>query len=199
MKNIILSLFDYSGNWSEPYKNNNFEVIQIDEKLGTNILDWDYKIINKDRIFGILAAPPCTDFSLSGACWWKEKDKKGITKKSIDLVKKTLEIINYFNPNFWALENPVGRIEKLIPELKSKKMITFNPCDFGDPYTKKTILYGVFNPWLIQNPVKPVKGSHSLDSYLQKKGIKLPCYSKRGELRSVTPKGFAYAFYEANH
>ena len=28
-KNIILSLFDLTGNWSKPYKDNGYEVIQI--------------------------------------------------------------------------------------------------------------------------------------------------------------------------
>jgi len=38
-RNIILSLFDYTGNWSRPYRENGYEVIQIDmrEQIAGNI------------------------------------------------------------------------------------------------------------------------------------------------------------------
>jgi len=55
-KKIILSLFDYSGTWSKPYKDNGFEVIQVDIKHGIDIMQWDYKSIEKDSVFGILKA-----------------------------------------------------------------------------------------------------------------------------------------------
>lgn len=42
-KKIILSLFDLTGNWSRPYKENGYEVIQVDIQLGIDILNWDYK------------------------------------------------------------------------------------------------------------------------------------------------------------
>lgn len=29
-RKIIISLFDYTGNWSKPYKENGFEVVQVD-------------------------------------------------------------------------------------------------------------------------------------------------------------------------
>ena len=195
MKDIIISLFDYSGSWSKPYKDAGYEVIQIDIKLDQDILTWDYMQIAKSRVYGILAAPVCTDFSVSGAQYWKAKDLNGQTEKSINLVKKSLEIVNYFNPVFWVLENPVGRINKLIPELASKRLLIFNPCDYGDPYTKKTILYGQFNPYLIQKPVKPIRES-SQGSWLQKLGGKS---ERTKELRSITPAGFSRAFFEANN
>lgn len=63
-KKIILSLFDLTGNWSKPYKDNGYKVIQIDLQLGMDILTWDYKQIPKEDVYGILAACPCTDFAL---------------------------------------------------------------------------------------------------------------------------------------
>lgn len=190
----ILSLFDYTGNWSKPYRDNGYKVIQIDIKLGTDILTFNYQAI--PEVYGILCAVPCTDFAVSGARWFAEKDRDGRTQKSIELVKKSLEIINYFNPHFWALENPVGRIHKLIPQL-GKPLLIFNPCDYGDAYTKKTCLWGKFNiP--IENPVQPVYhySAGKKSSHLWKKlGGKS---EKTKELRSQTPMGFARAFYEAN-
>ena len=127
---IILSLFDLSGNWSRPYKEAGYKVIQIDLQLGTDILTWDYKKIPQNAVYGILAAVPCTDFALSGARHFKRKDKDGSTEKSKQLVYKTLEIINYFKPHFWVIENPMSRIHKCCIELGTVKF-KFNPCDFA--------------------------------------------------------------------
>lgn len=37
--------------------------------------DGDIRMLKKfkDKIYGILAAPPCTHFAGSGARWWKDK------------------------------------------------------------------------------------------------------------------------------
>lgn len=204
MKKIILSLFDLTGNWSRPWKENGYEVIQIDLQLGTDILTWDYKQIEKNRVYGILAACPCTDFSNSGARWFKRKDLDGTTQKSIDLVSKTLEIVNYFKPKFWVIENPVGRIEKLNPGIGNVKY-RFNPYDFAgygfenDRYNKRTCLWGNFN-----NPIKKPLPPLPEIQYRIWKGIDkdgkqygwntIECKNARSE----TPMGFAYAFYEAN-
>lgn len=119
----LLSLFDYSGRWCKPYVEAKWNVIQIDIKLGTDIMDVDLAWLDKNifskslRVHGILAAPPCTDFAVSGAQYWKAKDKDGRTENSLRLVKQTLKIIDICNPDFWALENPVGRLPKLLPEI----------------------------------------------------------------------------------
>ena len=190
----ILSLFDYSGAWSKPYRAAGYNVIQVDIKLGIDILTWDYH--SPTDVYGILIAVPCTDFASSGARWFVEKDADGRTGQSILLVKKSLEIVNYFNPVFWALENPVGRIARLVPEL-GKAALIFNPCDFGDNWTKRTCLWGKFNQ-PVKRPVEPVyhysngKRSSWLWANLGGKS------EKTKELRSITPSSFAQAFYEAN-
>lgn len=189
-KPIILSLFDYSGSWSYPFQEV-ADVIQVDIKHGIDIMNWDYK--QYKNVIGILMAPPCTDFSSSGAQYWKRKDADGTTARSVALVKKGLEIVDYHKPKFWALENPVGRIHKLIPELQGKRLLTFQPHEFGDAYTKKTILWGKFNPFLVRNHVVPEKVC-SQGSWLMKLGGKS---ERTKELRSVTPPGFARAFFAA--
>lgn len=190
---IIISLFDYSGKWSEPYRKAGFRVIQIEKKLGIDIFTWEYQAIRKDLVVGVLAAPPCTDFTVSGAWKWAEKDASGETAFSVSLVERTLDIIEFFDPEFWALENPVGRIAKLVPRLSDIKPYYWNPCDFGDPYTKKTGLWGKFN-LPEKNPVEPIRSSGQ-GSWLQLLGGKS---ERTKELRSITPSGFAEAFYQAN-
>ena len=109
-----------------------------------------------------------------------------------------LRIVDVCMPDFWVIENPVGRLGKLIPELG--RPFYFNPCDYGDPYTKKTCLWGEFTPPLPLfsgeiNKVPPVVSKHG--SWHQ---TKLGGKSERTkEIRSMTPRGFAKAFYNANH
>lgn len=161
--------------------------------------------IPQNEVFGILSACPCTDFALSGARHFARKDIEGTTQKSIELVKKTMEIINYFNPRFWVIENPMSRIHKLNPELGEVKF-KFNHCDFAgycknekeqqeNRYNKTTWLWGKFN-----NPIPKRLEPLEKESPIYSNPLKL----KYGSLelqnwRSKTPTGFAQAFYEANH
>ena len=194
--NTVLSLFDFSGRWSSPYREKGYEVYQVDVKLGVNILDLTPDDIPATEIGIILAAPPCTDFASSGAQYWKMKDNDGRTEASMDLVTKTLELIEFYKPRVWAIENPVGRLNKLFPELGTPWY--FNPCEFAgyldDPateaYNKRTGLWGTFNiPE--KKPVEPSLGNSPI--------MKLGGKSERTkELRSMTPLGFSKAFYRSN-
>lgn len=189
----ILSLFDCSGVWSGPYRKAGYNVIQVDIQQGVDVMTFDHLSIG--QVHGILAACPCTEFSRAGARWWAAKDASGETAQSVALVKRTLQIIDDLKPAWWALENPVGRIHTLVPDL-GKPLLKFDPCDFGEPYTKRTHLWGRFNAALTRTPVQP-EG--------QRKGQPNAWYSKVGgksqatkNHRSQTPAGFALAFFEAN-
>lgn len=189
---IILSLCDYSGNWSHFYREAGYDVRQVDLKHGADVRLFPY--IEKP-VYGILAAPPCTAFAGSGAQYWKAKDENGTTLEALSLIDACLRMVAIYNPVFWALENPVGRLNRWI----GKPKIYFNPCDFGgyvdgmDAYTKKTGLWGKFNkPKPL--PVEPVKVC-SQGSWIQKLGGKS---ERTKELRSVTPLGFAKGFFDAN-
>jgi len=176
----ILDLCGGTGAWSKPYRDNGYEVKIIDIKR--NI---DVRIFKKPdyNVYGILAAPPCTHLASSGARWWEEKGKEALLE-ALSIVDACLRIIQVTKPHFWALENPVGR---LVHYLGKPKMY-FHPYEYGDPYTKKTCLWGNFNKPQ-KNPVEPTEGS---------KMHKLPPGEDRSKKRSITPSGFAEAFYEAN-
>lgn len=194
MSGTILSLFDFTGTWSRPYREAGYNVIQVDIKLGSDVLK--FMPTPGCSVHGVLAAPPCTDFSVSGARWWKDKDADGRTEASLGLVDATLSLIDEVSPHWWALENPVGRLQRLRPQLGSP--FYFQPHWYGDPYTKKTGLWGSFNRNLKRRDVEPVvyESAGKKGSWMW---AKLGGTSDRTKtIRSTTPPGFARAFFDAN-
>jgi hypothetical protein len=199
MQPLLISLYDRTGNWSRPYKENGWEVVQVDIQNGIDILKWDYTTLPRDRKTIILAAQPCDDYATSGAKHFKRKDADGTTERSQVMVERTRKIVEYFNPFAWALENPRTRIHTLNPWLGRPGLI-FNPCDYAgvDPvpddsrYNKETWLFGKFN--------QPIK------SYMEPLQKDNPGWRNLGgkslatkNARSITPMGFAWAFYYANN
>lgn len=143
----ILSLFDYSGNWSKPFKNSGFNVIQHDIKNGCDIFGDTIPAAISDsvdhkKVFGIISAVPCTDFAVSGARWWKGKENQpsGYTGSdvrfentvdmSVGFALATLFIVELLKPSWWSAENPVGRLSNIVPEL-GKPIMFFDPCDYA--------------------------------------------------------------------
>ncbi len=212
MVEVILDLCGGTGAWSRHYRDNGYRVIIVDpladehpdNYLG-NVEDYCREVFDgltdysDADVVGILAAPPCTEFSGSGARWWasKEIESPTLLADAILTVESCLDIIGYHesrmsNLRWWAMENPVGRMQRIIKERRNfdigKWVMTFNPCDYGDPYTKRTCLWGDFNE-LVKTPVEPTEGS-KIHLY--------PPSEDRWKLRSMTPPGFAKAFYEAN-
>jgi hypothetical protein len=188
----ILSLFDESGEWSAPYVWAGYDVVQLDIQNGVDLNDVEVPTAlfdaGIDDIYGVLAACPCTHFANSGARWFADKDRTGVTQEGIALVEKTLEIVDFFDPVFWVIENPIGRIQKLCG-LPDPRLI-FQPHHFGNPYTKKTQLFGEFNANLEALNVHPSQGSLMHQLW----GTK-PEHKKA---RSTTPEGFALSFFRAN-
>lgn len=189
-KRIILSLCDYSGEWSRPYREAGYDVRCIDLKHGD-----DVRLFQKidAPVYGVLAAPPCTEFAVSGAQYWRAKDTDGRTLSAIAVVDACVRIVKIHDPVFWCLENPVGRLNRWL----GKPAMYFHPNDYGDPYTKKTALWGEFN-YPEKHPVEPIMYTCN-----GKRGswmwAKLGGKSERTkELRGTTPPGFSRAFFEAN-
>lgn len=197
---VVLSLFDKSGAWSRPWEEAGYQVYRFDiqddpvvgdvNNFSTDFFgDWFGDFEGAD-IYAILAACPCTDFASSGARHFAAKDQDGRTVASVRLVHQALRTIEYFRPAVWALENPVGRIEKLggLPPWR----LAFDPNHLGDPYTKKTLIWGRFNGDLPIAPEFPSEGSKMHSQYGGKS-------LATKNARSVTPEGFAYGFFAANN
>jgi hypothetical protein len=220
----VLSLCDFTGIWSKPYVDGGYNVVRIDLKNGGDVRLLELP----DRpIYGLLAQPPCTHLAGSGARWWEQKGDAALLE-ALSISDACMRIATAARlrgdpMKFWAMENPVGRLSRFIGEAR----MTFDPCDFGgymdppkdppndfaaqyrrrldrdgksaaqewalefDAYTKRTCLWGEFNP-PEPDDVEPVLGSfmHLLPPTKDPE-------DRRAE-RSITPMGFARAFYAAN-
>jgi N12 class adenine-specific DNA methylase len=207
---VVLSLFDLTGKWSQPWEEAGYQVYRYDiqddatyedsegnEKKVGDINNFSveffsdmYGAFESNDVHAVLAACPCTDFAVSGARHFAAKDADGRTVASVKLVHMTLATVEYFKPAVWAVENPVGRIEKLggLPPWR----LSFDPNHLGDPYTKKTLLWGRFNADLPIAPVEPTEGSKMHSQYGGKS-------LKTKNARSATPEGFSYGFFLANN
>ena len=206
VNNIIVDLAGGSGAWSKDYKEAGYTVINVTlpyYDILKTVIEGEYIIFKGTKelrvkisdIYGILAAPVCTMFSLARTRAKTPRD----FRKGMKLVIGCLNIIWECRYNhkltFWCLENPMGILRQFL----GKPVFTFNPYDFGDPYTKKTDLWGYFNI--------PKKNPIELDEKQRRKsktnGRRLPSISditssKQTAKRSITPAGFAKAFFEAN-
>jgi hypothetical protein len=189
----LLSLCDYSGLWSRPYLNAGYSVIRVDVKNGQDIRLLEFL---SEEIYGILAAPPCTHLAVSGARWWKDKGESALLD-ALSIADACMRASLLYNPKFWVLENPVGRLRRYYGPPK----FIFHPYQYAgladnpseEAYTKRTLLWGNF---II--PSTELVGDVSISPILGSKMHLLPPSADRAALRSLTPTGFAKAFFLAN-
>lgn len=196
---IVLSLCDRTGVMVEPWLEAGYECWIVDTqhehgvhrdgnlvRVGADVERW-LPPLAKYRI--VFAFPPCTNLAISGARWFPAKGLTGLAD-GLRTVEATRDICEWTGAP-WMLENPVGTLASYW----RKPDHTFDPCDFGgwvdgDRYTKRTCLWVgggfLFPP---PHPVEPTLGS--------KMHVVAPS-DDRGDLRSVTPAGFARAVFEAN-
>jgi hypothetical protein len=138
----VLELFSGTGSVGKVIKQLDWDVISldIDERadIVCDILEWDYKSFPRDSFDIIWASPPCNEYSIMNRCR-PEKicDLEGADK----LVKKTLEIIEYFNPVWWFIENPQTGDLKKRPFMKDLTFIDIDYCMFGWYIRKRTRIW----------------------------------------------------------
>tara|TARA_R100001463_G_scaffold1958_3_gene8381 strand:+ start:12 stop:647 length:636 start_codon:yes stop_codon:yes gene_type:complete len=155
----ILELFAGSRSFSKVAETMGHETFSVDinnfENIDyvTNILDFDAsKIPFKPDV--IWASPPCTYFSVAsiGKHWNKDHTPKTEQAKlGVKVVNKTIEIIEMFQPDYFFVENPRGKLRKLglFNGIAERTTVTY--CQYGDTRMKPTDIWtnylkNVFNP-----------------------------------------------------
>lgn len=191
---IMVSCFDHSTVMAKPWAEAGFDCYCVDvqhpagqarggniTRVGADILDW---LPPPGEIAFAAFFPPCTDVAVSGARWFRDKGL-GRLVRSLALFKRSVDLAELLRCPY-LIENPVSVVSTYWREPDH----LFDPCDYGDPYTKRTCLWtggGFVMP--TKGRVEPTEGS---------KMHRLPPSADRAALRSQTPEGFARAVFEAN-
>jgi len=147
----ILELFAGSRSFSKVAEDLGYDTFTVDIKdfdninYITDILDFDVDKIPFEPDV-IWASPPCTYFSVASIGHHWNKDNTPKTKEAVlgcKIVKKTIDIINYFKPDYFFIENPRGKLRKL-DFMQNFDRATITYCQYGDDRMKPTDIWTNF-------------------------------------------------------
>lgn len=173
----VLVACEYSGVVRDAFKAKGHDAMSCDllptEKEGNHYQGDVFDIIN-DGWDLMIAHPPCTHLAVSGARWFKDKQKEQL--EALDFVRRLLDadILRI------ALENPISIISSKIR--KPDQII--QPWQFGHGETKATCLWLKGLPNLV--PTNIVEGREA-------RVHKMPPSPNRWKERSRTFTGIAEA------
>mgnify|MGYP003676016688 FL=1 len=152
-----LELFSGTQSIGKVLKDKDYNVISVDitdynkKHIPThkvNILDFDYKQYPVGHFDIIHGSPPCIPYStlkyshygrmIKERIFTKELHEEEMNKGDI-IVKKTLEIIDYFKPRLWTIENPQTGLLKNRDFMKDIPYYDIDYCMYSDwGYKKRT-------------------------------------------------------------
>ena len=141
----VLDLFSGTGSVAKVCDELNWEVFSIDKsdryhkpELMIDILDWDYRVYSIGHFDIVFAGVPCTEYSVLNYC---NPNKTPDIESANRLVMRTLEIIHYFKPKYWFIENPDTSSLKKQPFMSSIPYYVVSYCMYGFPYQKNTRIW----------------------------------------------------------
>lgn len=207
-KDVILSLCDLTGNFTEPWTNHNYHAVLVDPqhvfdtpgettRLGKTIeeampdIQW---LVHNANIRFVAGFPPCTDLAVSGARWFREKrDTDPLFQVKAGIVAEQCRMIGRLSGAPFLVENPVS----VLSSLWGPPDHVFHPWEFtdlepGDNYTKKTCL------WTGNGFRMPDRQARFDLGVPDDRIHKAAPGEERANFRSATPMGFARAVFEAN-
>tara|TARA_Y100001963_G_scaffold19974_1_gene25388 strand:- start:2913 stop:3623 length:711 start_codon:yes stop_codon:yes gene_type:complete len=189
----VLELFSGTHSVGKVAREKGWEVLSLDidgdADINIDILKWDYKKDYKEGDFDIIfASPPCHTFSNCRRCWIGRKIKEfgdeivtaellddDMIKNGLPLLRKTQEIIKYFKPKFWFIENPqTSKMKNFLPDLAYYDIDYCKYSDWG--YRKRTRIWTNvenFDPKLCnkdcENMFDPTKHKKDVGNYYKNK------------------------------
>lgn len=209
-RGYVLSLCDRTGQMVLPWIEAGYGAVTVDKQAAINwqkgrrhwigdVRDFDFEAdvfdLNDGPPVAIFAFPPCTHVAVSGA---KHFRTKGLPKliEALEILNACRTICEDEDANSpYMIENPVS----VFSSYWRKPDHIFNPYDYtafelGDHYTKKTCLW-TGNGFVMPKPAPdPSWNGVKPDDRIHKAAPS----ADRGDIRSVTPMGFARAVFFAN-
>ena len=134
----LLELFSGTKSVGKVAEELGFHVISLDLRnadINCDILHWDYTIFTPGTFDVVWASPPCTEYSRA----------KTVGVRNIEhanqIVIKTLDIIRYFQPTYFIIENPQTGLLKDQWFMNDIPYNDVDYCKYGMPYRKRTRLW----------------------------------------------------------
>jgi hypothetical protein len=162
MKPLFIELFSGSKTTSQQFQDLGFETFTIDIDFEPDLVkdmmcvdcgDFAHLDLASRPLVVVWASPPCKAFSLANthnhhfAPGGKPLTEKAI--EGIDMVKKTIELIQMINPHFWFLENPYTGFLRHQKFMKKYHMVKVLYCQYGSEFQKPTSIWGEFpSAWI---------------------------------------------------
>ncbi len=139
---------------------------KVAKNLGHDIFTTDYEEIDGQDLIAdirtlssedfsyqpdvLWASPPCEGFSVAaigrnwGGGYRGYEPKSDSARRSIELVKQAVRLIEELKPKYWFIENPRGVLRKLdlIPKEATRYTVTY--CQYGDTRMKPTDIWTNF-------------------------------------------------------
>jgi hypothetical protein len=155
---ILLELFSGTGSVRKEAERKGYKVISVDidpkasPTICTDILKFNYKKFPRGYFDIIWASPPCNTFSNMlrlnlgrvikrhpGQVYTRELMEKDELEIGVVILRKTLEIIHYFNPRQYFIENPqTGRMKNYMADYHHTDVCY---CMYGFDYKKPTRIW----------------------------------------------------------
>ena len=107
----------------------------------SDILEWDYTEYPTGIFQFIWASPPCTEYSRAKTTGVRKIEEAN------KIVKKTIELINYFSPKYFVIENPQTGLLKNQYFIKDFDLKDVYYCNYGFLYRKRTRLWKNIKEW----------------------------------------------------
>ena len=141
----LLELFSGTGSVGKVAKELGFEVVSLDRDMKadiqTDIMNWDYTIY-PNRYFDVIwASPPCTEYSRA----LTTRPRK--IEEANEVVQRTLDILEFFEPIYWIIENPQTGLLKDQLCMYGLPYVDVDYCKYGMPYRKRTRLWNNIVRW----------------------------------------------------
>jgi len=203
-RGIVLSLCDRTGIMVLPWLDAGYSALTVDLQPAANphprrfhiiddVIEWRYPEYLPSPVI-VFAFPLCSDLAVSGARWMKAK---GLTA-----LITALQLVDACRQNCeksgapYMIENPIGTLSTYwrYPDF------IFDPCDYGDPYTKATCLW-TGNGFVMPPCVRPGDMFDAPTWVEPTEGSMILNFSPspdRADNRSITPPGFSAAVFDAN-
>lgn len=141
----LLELFSGTKSVSKAVGHMFDEVISVDILNKNNptfvvdILEWNYKQYNPYHFDAIWSSPPCTEYSM---ILYGRPNRVRNLELANKIVQRTIEIIEYFKPNKWFMENPQTGLLKDQEFMLGIPFYDVDYCMYSDfGYKKRTRIW----------------------------------------------------------